>query len=84
MASKQIVKEESSLSDYERLAAAVMQQATDDWCGLYDGDKPNEFKNFDELKEFFENDCNIYLVDTKLTGDDIFKRVQKVAKGAKC
>lgn len=78
-----IVKDENNLSGYEGLVAAIFIKALDDWCSLCDGDNPNRDKNFEELKEFFEGECEAYLVDTRLTGREIFERVKAIAKGAK-
>ena len=78
---KWIVKEENNLSGYDGLATAVIRKALYDYCSLCRGSEPNEYKNFDELKEFFNIDCETYLIGTELTGNDIFERVQKVAKG---
>ena len=63
---------------YNNLALSIVRQAINDWrdlCKMTEEErekKQGQF-NFDEIEQFFKNDCEGYLDDTDISADRIYK-----------
>ena len=64
---------------YERLAMAIIVRAYIDWKELCD-DATIQGCCFEELEDFFKNNCDWLLNGTSFTGVDLLKVLQRIRK----
>ena len=62
---------------YEKLAMAIIVRAYIDWKELCDDATLPSDCNFNELEEFFETGCEVYLQGTSFCGTEILKKLQR-------